>query len=222
MTYYDISPLIHEGTAVFPGDTPFQRQKLMSFEQKHHLELSSLTTTVHIGAHADAPCHYHPDGLGISQRDLALYMGPCQVLDVCTKRRTQQQGRVQMDEIDWTMVRAPRVLFRTDSFLDPDCWKEDFRSLSPEVIKRLAAQSVRLVGIDTPSVDPADSKNLESHHAIYLNDLAILEGLILKDVPAGDYYLLALPLKIKDADASPVRAVLMPANWSRHDLLEHR
>jgi len=170
-SYIDISPRISPRTAVFPGDQPFERTIALDFKAGDHLRLSRITTTVHVGAHADAPNHYHPDGVGIL---------------------------------------APRVLFKTGSFPDPDRWNGDFNSLSPELIDWLASRDVLLVGIDTPSVDPADSQGLESHHRIFEHDLAILEGIVLDAADEGLYELIALPLRIEGADASPVRAILLP------------
>jgi arylformamidase len=104
------------------------------------------------------------------------------------------------------------VLLRTGTFPDPDQWNEDFAALSPELVHALAAQGVRLVGIDTPSVDPMTSKALEAHNAVADHDMAVLEGVVLDAVPPGLYTLVALPLRIEGADASPVRAVLV-AGW---------
>jgi arylformamidase len=101
-------------------------------------------------------------------------------------------------------------LFKTGSFPNPDLWNGDFNSLSPSLIDWLAARGVKLVGIDTPSVDPADDQELASHQAIFRNDLAILEGIWLEGVAAGQYTLVAPPLKLEGADASPVRALLLP------------
>ncbi|MEY3213103.1 MAG: hypothetical protein RIT28_3584, partial [Pseudomonadota bacterium] len=105
--------------------------------------------------------------------------------------------------------RAPRVLFYTGSMPDPDVFNLDFNSLSPELVEQLVGFGVTLVGIDTPSVDPPDSKALEAHQAIYRHDLAVLEGVVLEGVPPGLYTLIALPLPIVGGDASPVRAVLV-------------
>ena len=106
---------------------------------------------------------------------------------------------------------SPRVLFKTSSFPDPNKWSNNFNSLSPELIQFLATKNVCLVGIDTPSIDPSDAKELSSHHCIYQNNMAILEGIILDSIQPGEYTLAAFPLKIENADASPVRAILMPS-----------
>jgi arylformamidase len=204
MKFWDISPLISAKTAVFPGDVPFSRDISLDFKTGHHLLLSSIASTLHIGAHTDASNHYDANGSGIEARDLRMYLGLCQVIEVSLPKG----ARIFPKDIH-VEISAPRVLFRTNSFPNPDSWNDDFNSLSPELVAFLAAKKVCLVGIDTPSVDPADSKELESHHAIFSNDLGILEGIILEKVPAGLYTLIALPLKLKDADASPVRAILL-------------
>lgn len=208
MEIIDISPTISPRLAVWPGDHAFERQITLSFDSDHAYELSSVRCTVHLGAHADAPSHYHAGGHAIHQRPLSRYYGPCQVITVVVPRGE----RILPQHLNHTSILAPRVLFRTDSFLNPESWNEDFCSLSPELIHFLADTKVILVGIDTPSVDPYHSKKLESHQAIFERDLAILEGLTLQNAPDGLYTLSALPLKIEGADASPVRAALIREN----------
>lgn len=203
MRIWDITPVISEKIAVFPGDVPFTRETSLSFPE-NHLTLSAMKTTLHLGAHADSTIHYHASGKGIDQRSLALYIGSCQVIQVSLPR----DARITPSDFEDKIV-APRVLFRTDSFPDPNEWNGDFNSLSPEVIEFLADEGVLLVGIDTPSVDPADSKELESHQALFRRNVAVLEGLILNQVEPAHYTLIALPLPLKDADASPVRAILL-------------
>jgi arylformamidase len=202
---WDISPVLSEKTAVFPGDVPFSRDISLAFDQGDHLTLSSIRTTLHLGAHADASNHYHATGKGIDQRPLERYLGNCQVVKV----RIPRGERIRPEHLAGVVISEPRILFSTGSFPDPDKWNGDFNSLSPELIDFLAHKGVVLVGIDTPSVDPTDSKGLESHQAIFRHDLCVLEGIALGSVPAGRYTLVALPLPLKDADASPVRAILL-------------
>jgi arylformamidase len=198
----DITPVITKDLAVFPGDVPFSRAVSMDFP-KDHLALSSITTTLHLGAHADSSSHYHAQGKGVDQRPLDRYLGNCQVVEVKLPRGERILPK------HMPILEAKRVLFKTGSFPDPNRWNGDFNALSPELIHHLADQGVVTVGIDTPSVDPGDSKALESHQALYARDVAVLEGLILYRVNAGVYTLVALPLPLKDADASPVRAILL-------------
>lgn len=202
---FDISPVISSRTAVFPGDTAFSQTQLLSFKNGQHLDLSSIQTTVHIGAHTDAPSHYHADGISIEKCDLKNYIGSAQVIRVECK----PGARIGLADLKQKAISEERILFRTDSFPDPDKWNDDFVSLSAEVIDYLAAQKVKLVGIDTPSVDPAQDQNLESHKAIYKNKMSVLEGIVLSEIPEGLYELICLPLKIEGSDASPVRAVLL-------------
>lgn len=200
----DISPPITPRIAVWPGDTPFSQTWLCRLDQGANLDLSSVTTTVHLGAHADGPSHYAAGAPGIGERPLELYYGPCQVIHVDVRRGE----RVRLEHLP-VPVTAPRVLLRTGTCPDPDRWSSDFASLSPELVDHLAASGVRLVGIDTPSVDLFDDKVLLSHQRVAAHDMAVLEGLVLDHVQPGLYTLIALPLRILGADASPVRAVLV-------------
>jgi arylformamidase len=174
-------------------------------DEGSNLDLSAITTTVHVGAHTDAPRHYAGGGEDIAARSLTRYLGPCRVIDVAVGRGE----RIRPDHLGDTPLDVPRVLFRTGTFPDPESWNADFASLSPELVEHLADAGVVLVGIDTPSVDPFDDKVLLSHSAIARRDLAILEGIVLSAVTPGRYTLIALPLPLEGFDASPVRAVLV-------------
>lgn len=176
----------------------------MDFQTGNHLLLSTMQSTLHLGAHADSSSHYHPQGEGIEKRPLQAYFGKTQVIHVATRLGQ----RIQPTDILGKKILAPRVLFFTGSFPNPDQWNSDFTALSPELIIAMAAQGVKLLGIDTPSVDPENSKALESHQALFQTNICVLEGLILSKVPEGVYSLVALPLPIRDGDASPVRALL--------------
>ncbi|HEX9894475.1 MAG TPA: cyclase family protein [Gemmatimonadales bacterium] len=200
---YDLTPLISPRLAVWPGDTPLSRAVLMDLAGGDSVTLSTLHATVHLGAHADAPSHYGRGGAAIHQRDLALYLGPCQVLRVAVDRG----ARVEPEQVG-SAITAPRVLLATGTFPDPERWNDDFAALSPRLVDALHEAGVRLVGIDTPSVDLMDSKDLPAHQACLRHDIAILEGLVLSQVPEGIYELIALPLPLEGFDASPVRAVL--------------
>lgn len=200
----DISPPVTGEIGVWPGDVPYRRTPGPTIEGGSGYALSSISTTLHVGAHADAPGHYVAGGAPIDVRPLDLYYGPCQVVAVGIPRRARIRPADLKDE-----VRAPRVLFRTGSFPDPSVFSQDFNSLSPELVDYLAERGVVLVGLDTPSVDPFDDARLESHHALARRDMANLEGLVLDEAEPGLYTLIALPLRLVGADASPVRAALV-------------
>lgn len=203
---YDITPPITPRLKVWPGDTPPEREILLDMQRGANLTLSTLHSTVHLGAHADGPNHYGRDAVGIGERDLVPYLGPCHVLHVLPPRG----GRVAAEMLPGGLaaIAHPRVLFATGSYPDPESFSEDFAGIEPALVDALHARGVRLVGIDTPSVDVFTSKDLPAHGRFLANDMAILEGLVLRDVPAGEYELIALPLKLMGFDASPVRAVL--------------
>lgn len=200
---YDISPPITPDLAVWPGDTPMSRDVLCDMAVGDNLTLSTLHGTVHLGAHADAPNHYGLDAPAIDARSLDLYVGPCQVIQVPAARGT----RIDESAIS-VPIEAERVLLHTGTFPDPTDFNEDFAALAPSLVDWLAERGVRTVGIDTPSVDLFDSKDLPAHKALLARDMAILEGLVLSAVPAGVYELIALPLRLVGFDASPVRAIL--------------
>jgi arylformamidase len=168
-----------------------------------NLTLSALATTVHVGAHADAPSHTDRGGRTVDELDLAPFIGPCQVMRVDVARGT----RIMPTDLP-EPVTAPRLLLATGTFPDPDRFETDFASLSPDLVHMLADEGVVLVGIDTPSVDPFDSTDLPTHAALVARDVRNLEGLVLDGVPPGRYELVALPLRLAGFDASPVRAVL--------------
>jgi arylformamidase len=204
MEIIDITPTINSRMAVFPGDTPFSEEFVMSTDLGQHLTLSRINTTVHLGAHTDAPNHYAPHSESIETRSLEFYLGRAQVIEVLLPRGS----RIQVADLKNKSIQAPRVLLKTKSFPDPYQWNNDFNSLSAELVDYLHEKKVILVGIDTPSIDPATDKTLESHLAVHRHDMAILEGIVLEDVAEGIYELIALPLKIEGADATPVRAIL--------------
>jgi arylformamidase len=200
---YDLTPTISERLKVWPGDRPPSREVLCDLERGDSMTLSALSATVHLGAHADAPSHYGAHAPSIDQRSLDYYLGRCQVVRLAVPRST----RIKPDA--FTMkVAAERLLIATGTYPDPEHFNEDFASLSPELVEMLHGRGVKLIGIDTPSVDPFHSKDLPAHKNFLKHDMAILEGLVLKEVPPGVYELIALPLKLFGFEASPVRAIL--------------
>jgi len=200
---YDITPAVNAALAVWPGDTPPTREVLADLKRGDNITLSTLRATVHLGAHADAPSHYGRDAVSIESRPLDLYLGPCRVVRIPTSR-----GHLVPASAIPADLASERVLIATGSYPDPHAFNDDFAALEPATVDRLHERGVRLVGIDTPSVDLFSAKTLAAHGRFLAHDMAILEGLVLAHVPEGRYELIALPLKLDGFDASPVRAVL--------------
>lgn len=201
---WDISPPLAVGSPVFPGDTPFQQSWVATIGPGCPVNVSALTMSAHLGAHADAPLHYDPEGAPCGMLDLAPYLGPCRVIHAI-----DCGPLVLWDHIAHATANLPpRLLVRTYRAMPVDRWDSGLTAFAPATVERLADLGVWLIGIDTASIDPADSKTLDSHQCIRRRDMRVLENLVLDEVEEGDYDLIALPLKLMTADASPVRAVL--------------
>ena len=201
---HDISPLLSGATPVWPGDTPFAIERVWRIGVDGPVNVSRLTLSTHTGAHADAPLHYDAHGADSAARSLEPYLGPCRLLDV-----TEAQGTVGPQMLAGRLEHCPpRVLLRTTRAANQQRWASDFTAIAAQTVDLLASAGVRLIGVDTPSLDPQESKTMDAHLRVLAADMAILEGLVLDGIAEGDYELIALPLRIAGADASPVRAVL--------------
>ena len=200
---WDISPAISAETAAFPGDTAYSQRWNAEIGPGCPVNVSAITMSPHLGAHADAPLHYGRGASAIGQVDLDPFLGPCRVIHAIGKGALVTPAHLAHGAADL----PSRVLVRT-CLKAPTRWSAEFSAFAPETIEWLAGKGVRLIGIDSQSVDPADSKTLDSHLQLLAHDMRVLENLVLDEVTAGDYELIALPLKLIGADASPVRAVL--------------
>jgi arylformamidase len=202
---WDISPPVSADSPVFPGDTLYAQRWTAQVGPAGPVNVSAVTMSPHVGAHADAPLHYANGASAAGDLDLEPFLGPCRVVHAFDAAPLVTPTHLAHATADLPL--PPRLLIRTRERA-LRTWSPDFAAFAPETIDWLAGCGVRLVGIDTPSVDPADSRRLESHQRLLVHDMRVLENLLLDEVPAGDYELIALPLKLVAADASPVRAVL--------------
>jgi arylformamidase len=199
MTLIDISRRVSGKTAVFPGDVPFELAQV----DIGSCVVGRMATTLHIGTHADAPNHFVRGAASIADVDLAKYFGPCRVVE-----RIGDGPITTADVAKWNVQRGMRYLAKTQRAIDPDVFPDAFAHLDPEAARMLADAGVELFGIDTSSVDHKDSKTLDAHKALLAGGVAILENLDLTAARPAPYELMAFPLRIAGADASPVRAVL--------------
>ena len=201
---WDISPPVHAGSPVFPGDTPYQQHWGATLGPGCPVNVGVLTLSPHVGAHADAPLHYSPDGAAVGELSLEPYLGRCRVIHAIGMGPLVTWAHLAHALHDL----PPRVLVRTYARMPQQHFDEALPAFAPDTLERLADAGVMLIGIDSASIDPASSKDLPSHQVIRRRQVRVLENLLLDDVPEGDYELIALPLKLTTADASPVRAVL--------------
>ena len=202
---WDISPAVDAASPVFPGDARYEQRWAATLGPGSPVNVSTLTLSPHTGAHADAPLHYDARGAAVGHLDLEPYLGPCRVVHAIGCGALIEWRHIE-HAIDASL--PPRVLVRTYQRMPAARWDAALAGYAPAVIERLADLGVGLVGIDSASIDPADSKTLDAHQAVRRRGLRVLENLLLDDVDEGDYELIALPLKLTSADASPVRAVL--------------
>lgn len=200
---WDISPVVAPDAPIFPGDEPYALKWTARLAPDCPVNLSAITMSPHVGAHADAPLHYADGVASAAEVDLDAYLGPCRVIHAIGCGPL-----IRIEHLEHAAeALPPRVLVRCNERANT-VWNPEFSAYAPETVEWLAARGVKLIGLDTPSVDPATSKTLDSHQQLLRLNLRVLENLVLDEVPEGDYELIALPLKLAGACASPVRAVL--------------
>ncbi|MFU2512843.1 arylformamidase [Pseudomonas aeruginosa] len=200
---WDISPSFDSSTSTWPGDTPFQEER-WQIDEQCPVNVGRVTLSPHTGAHADAPPHYNGEGVAIGAVGLESYLSPCRVIHCL-----DALDLVHPEHLLSRLEAVPaRVLIRTWNKAPLQAGPEQFAAIDPACNELLAAHGVCLIGTDTHSLDSQESKSLDAHRAVARHGMATLEGLLLDEVPPGDYELIALPLKFTHLDASPVRAVL--------------
>ncbi len=201
---WDISPPVDAASPVFPGDTAYRQQWVAEIGPDCPVNVSAITLSPHVGAHADAPLHYDPKGVAVGVLPLDPYLGRCRLIHAIDAGLLIGVPHVRHA----LSALPPRVLIRTYRRFPVDQFDPALSAVDPALVHALADRGVTLIGLDSASLDPADSKGLPSHQAIRARGVRVLENLLLDDVPEGDYELIALPLKLVTADASPVRAIL--------------
>lgn len=209
MRIHDISQPLGTRTAVWPGDHPFEMTWSLRRAAGDSVNVGVVTMSAHTGTHVDGGHHYDDAGRRAAELPLDAFIGPALVV------HASPAGDLDLDDVRGIDLRStPRILFRTRAHVDETVFPDTFAAITPALARALADAGVRLVGTDAPSVDPRDSKTLDAHHILNGGGVAILENLVLTDVPAGRYTLVALPLKLVEADSSPVRAVLLEETGS--------
>ena len=198
----DISLPIDTKTATFPGDTPFS----FAMIEGDLCNVSSFSMSPHVGTHTDSYGHVEPLTQNNRSGTFSLepFIGPCQVIEL-----PPETCAITAKLLKDKKVVLPRILFKTKKELEYSTFEYHGAYLTLDAVDFLAKRKVKLVGVDSPSVDPVDSKTLDAHHALIRNRLVWLENLDLTQVKQGEYFLSALPIKFIPLEAAPVRAVLL-------------
>ena len=206
MRIHDISRPLSTDTPVWSGDEPFRLRWSGRIADGNLVNVSAIDTSTHIGTHVDAPLHVVDGGQSVDALPLDSFLGPARVVAVEPDERNLVQvaalGEIPLGE-------PPRLLLRTRSDLPRGGGSHPFPGIAGETADTLVAAGIKLVGIDTPGVDPADSEELSSHHCFAAGGVVWIENLDLSGVEPGVYELVALPLRLVGGDASPVRAILI-------------
>jgi arylformamidase len=216
----DISQPIAANTGCFPGDVPFGKQVTVNYAESGVMNLCAFTMSPHVGTHADAPIHIHghleqpdPQSQTAGQLPLSPFVGPTAIVDISPWNEAITWDQVKDQLLAWPAF-PPRVLFKTQSQNHYDRFQPPYAWFDSQLIEELAARGVGLVGLDTPSVDHVDAKALEAHHTLLKAGMVWLENLDLTAAPVQQPatempFLIALPLKLMELEASPVRAILL-------------
>ena len=207
MKIIDISQPLKNDIPVWPGDTPFSFELNWTKEETGSVNVGQLTLSTHTGTHVDAPFHFDSDGKRILDLPLERFIGPALVVSV---ENTKEIVPTLLQNVDLNGVK--KVLFKTNAWKDTKSFPPSIPCIHQDLPPFLSEKGIDLIGVDLPSVDPLDSKDLNAHHSLQENGIGILEGIVLKDVKPGYYELFALPLPLKEGDGSPVRAILIDRN----------
>ena len=205
---YDISVSIRNNMHVWPSDPKVHLEEKVhaAKDGSHSIRVTSIQCGNHTGTHMDAPSHMMSTGTTLNDIPLERFVGAAQVVDLTGVTLI---GRADLEPQLENGVE--RVLFKTDNSAhwDDDGFYEEFASLTPDGAQFLVERGVRLVGIDYLSIERYRSVDHATHFVLLEHSVVILEGLNLRDVSTGHYQLVALPLKLDQADGAPVRAILM-------------
>lgn len=208
MRFYDLTLPITPDMVIYPGNPPviFTSHQSMPAQSSNSTQISLGT---HTGTHFDAPLHAINDGSSIDQISLEQCIGPCQVLDF-----SSEKDKITIDLLKPYQIQSgEKILLKTHNSLRGwDSFYSDYVYLDGDAAEYLADLSVGLVGIDYFSIKQRGSSDHRPHTALLSRNIPIIEALNLKDVPAGEYFLIALPLNLKGLDGSPARVILTDIN----------
>jgi arylformamidase len=213
MKFWDITRTLSAELPPWPGDVQFSYQANGRLAKGDMVNSGSINMSLHNGTHADAKFHFEEDGWTMEQATLETYFGPAVVADLTERFAGGEMPAIEIADLEHLSAEfksAPRLLLKTGVWKDPHVFPKRIPAIAPGVAEWLRDQGVKLLGLDVPSVDEMDSKDLRNHHALGAAEISIVESLELSAVAAGRYQFVALPLKIAGGDGSPVCAILLP------------
>lgn len=209
MRLYDVSITLAPGIPEWPGDTPFSCGWTATTSNGSSVNLSSITSSPHVGTHADAPLHVRDGWPGSHELPLEAFYGPVVVIDVSDV--SDVRGELNFNDIEPLFAGQPteRLILRTGATIASGTFPDHWATLSESCVRVLLGLGLRLLGVDAPSVDARDSKSLAVHKMLFSGNAFILENLDLRRTPPGPYDIMAFPIKMMSLDAAPVRAILL-------------
>jgi arylformamidase len=208
MPIYDVTVPIRSGMPIYEGDPPVKIEAASSLAKGDSANVSFLHLGAHTGTHVDAPAHFIKGAAKIDSLPIDTLIGRARVVHVPEDRTEIDSEFLSSGDLE----NVQRILFRTrnSTFWNGEGFRKDFTHLLPEAAEMLVSRGVKLVGIDYLSIEKFHSGHHRTHIALLSRGVVIVEGLNLSDVPAGDYELICLPLKIAEGagDGAPARVVL--------------
>jgi arylformamidase len=195
-------------TPVYEGNAPISFQFQLDMRKGDPLTLSKLSLGAHSGTHIDAPMHFVRDGASIDKVSLDALIGPARVIEIPDS--VQAIDAAELNRHKWR--DAERVIFRTRSakrgWMSSPTFHHDFAFIAPDAAQLLAEAGVKLVGVDYISAEQFGAPAPLTHRTLLGKGIPIVEGLALEKVPAGDYELIVLPIKVGGHEGAPARAVM--------------
>lgn len=211
MQIFDISRVLSNDLAPWPGDTPFHFELKWKMAEGATVNVGAVQMGVHNGTHADAPFHFEQGADTIERMPLEIYLGDAVVVDLTKQFETDRSRQIAVADLEScsdALERAQRLLLKTGVWKDSKVFPDWIPVIAPDVPEWLRTRQVKLIGLDLPSVDSIDAKKLVNHYALAAANIAIVESLDLSGVDPGMYHFSALPLRISGGDAGPIRAIL--------------
>ncbi len=208
MKLIDLTHVVKPGMTVFPG-TEAPVFEVGSSIDKDGFEEKKITMFSHTGTHMDAPAHIIAGARRLDEFPIGKFSGQACVVDVDSNDAVKIDVEVLKSRGE-AILESDFVILRSgwSQLWDSDEYFRNFPVLSPEAAQWLVEANIKGVGLDMISVDECDSTDFAVHNILLGADLVIIENLTnLELLPDSVFSFYCFPLRIDQADGSPVRAV---------------